>query len=113
MPQMVKKAAAPAVKPLTKSQILNNLSESSGMSKKDVQAVLDGLTGLIGGAVGRKGPGAFTIPGLCKIVVKDKPARPARKHVWVPLVKEYRDIPAKPASKAVKVTPLKALKDMV
>jgi len=108
---MAKKAAAN--KPLTKSQILNSLTESTELPKKDVQAVLDALTGLIGDAVGRKGPGSFTIPGLCKIVVKDKPAKPARKHVWVPLVQEYRDIPAKPASKAVKVTPLKALKDMV
>ncbi len=110
---MAKKPAAAALKPLTKSQVLNSLTESSGVAKKDVQAVLDSLTGLISESVGKKGAGAFTIPGLCKIVVKDKPARPARKHVWVPLVKEYRDIPAKPASKAVKVTPLKALKDMV
>lgn len=108
---MVKKAAAD--KPLTKSQVLNSLTETTGLGKKDVQGVLDALTGLISSAVNKKGPGAFTIPGLCKIVVKDKPARLARKHVWVPLVQEYRDIPAKPASKAVKVTPLKALKDMV
>ena len=113
MPQMVKKAASSAVKPLTKSQILNGLTESSGVAKKDVQAVLDSLTGLISESVKKGGPGAFTIPGLCKIVVKDKPARVAKKHVWVPLVQEYRDIPAKPASKAIKVTPLKALKDMV
>lgn len=110
---MNKKVAAVKPKALTKSQVLNSLTESSGIAKKDVQAVLDALTGLIGESVNKKGPGVFTIPGLCKIVVKDKPARPARKHVWVPLVKEYRDIPAKPASKAVKVTPLKALKDMV
>lgn len=108
---MAKKDAA--VKPLTKSQILNSLTESSGIAKKDVQAVLESLTGLISESVGKNGPGAFTIPGLCKIVVKDKPAREARQHVWVPLVQEYRDIPWKPASKAVKVTPLKALKDMV
>jgi nucleoid DNA-binding protein len=108
---MAKKAAA--VKPPTNSQILNGLVETTGVSKKDVQAVLDALTGQISDAVNKKGPGVFTIPGLCKIVVKDKPARPARKNVWVPLVQEYRDIPAKPASKAIKVTPLKALKDMV
>ena len=107
---MAQKAAA--VKPPTKSQILNGLVETTGVSKKDVQAVLDALTGQISDAVNKKGPGVFTIPGLCKIVVKDKPARPARKNVWVPLVQEYRDIPAKPASKAIKVTPLKALKDM-
>ena len=112
---MVKKAAAPnaAGKPLTKSQVLNNLSESTGVAKKEVMAVLDGLSGLIEDSIGKKGPGIFTLPGLCKIMVKAKPARPARKHVWVPLVKEYRDIPAKPASKVVKVTPLKRLKDMV
>lgn len=108
---MAKKAAAG--KPLTKSQVLISLTESSGLTKKDVQAVLDALSGLIESSIGKKGPGVFTLPGLCKIVVKNKPARPARKNVWVPLVQEYRDIPAKPASKAVKVTPLKKLKDMV
>jgi nucleoid DNA-binding protein len=108
---MAKKAAA--AKPMTKTEILNGLSESTGLARKDVQAVLDGLSDLIEASIGKKGPGAFTLPGLCKIQVKNKPARPAKKHVWVPLVQEYRDIPAKPASKVVKVTPLKKMKDMV
>ena len=57
---MVKKAAAPVVKPLAKSQILNSLTESSGMAKKDVQAVLDGLSALIDqetATSASKGPG--------------------------------------------------------
>jgi hypothetical protein len=48
-----------------------------------------------------------------KVKKKIVPKRPARKNVWLPLLKEFRDIPAKPARKAVKVTPLKALKEMV
>lgn len=108
---MAKKAAA--AKSMTKTEILNGLSESTGLARKDVQAVLDGLSGLIEDSIGKKGPGVFTLPGLCKIQVKVRPAKPARKHVWVPLVQEYRDIPAKPASKVVKVTPLKKMKDMV
>lgn len=63
-----------AVKPLTKSQIISELAEQSGLTKKDVTAVLEAMSGLITTAVSKKGPGQFTIPNLCKIVVKVKPA---------------------------------------
>jgi len=110
---MAKKKKAAAGKPMTKTEILNSLSEQTDLPRKDVQAVLDGLEGLMEKSLGRRGPGVFNLPGLCKIQVKTKPARPARKNVWVPLVQEYRDIPAKPAQKVVKITPLKKMKDMV
>ena len=108
-----KKAASTAAKAPTKSQVMSLISEETGLSKKDVAAVFDSLQGLIGKNLGKRGPGYFTVPGLMKIKRRDIPRRPARKNVYVPLLKEYRDIPAKPARKAVKVTPLKGLKDMV
>lgn len=99
-------------KPLTKTQILNSIAEDTGLARKEVQAVLDSMTGLIQDSVSKKGPGAFTIPGLCKIHVRVKPARKAQKNVWMPMLQAYKDLDAKPAQRVVKVLPLKKLKDM-
>ena len=107
---MAKKAASP--KPPTKSEILNNLAERTGLNKKEVQTVLDALTAEIENAIGKKGPGVFTLPGLCKIVVQNKPATKKRQ-VRNPATGEMVWSGPKPASKAVKVRPLKALKEMV
>ena len=57
--------AKAAIKPPTKSQILTEMAESTGLAKKDVAAVLDALTAQIAGQMGNDGSGQFTIPGLC------------------------------------------------
>ena len=95
----------------TKSEILNNIAEATGLSKKEVTAVFDALTDEISKSVGKRGPGQFTIPGLCKIVVQHKPATKERKGIN-PFTKEETIFKAKPARNVVKVRPLKALKDM-
>lgn len=107
------KKKAPTPKAPTKTEIMNSISESTGLAKKDVMTVFDALSEEIGKAVSRKGPGVFAIPGLCKIVITDKPATPAKKGVPNPFKPgETMDVPAKPAKRVVKVRPLKALKDM-
>ena len=106
------KKAAPAKAP-TKTQVISAIAEDTGLTKKEVAAVFESLSVQIKKNIGRRGPGVFTVPGLMKIKRKDVPRKPARKNVWVPLLKEFRDIPAKPARKAVRVLPLKALKEMV
>jgi nucleoid DNA-binding protein len=107
---MAKKAAGKAP---TKSEIMNNIAESTGLSKKEITAVFDSLSTEIGNSIGKRGVGQFTIPGLCKIVVQNKPAQPARKGVPNPFKPgELMDVAAKPARRIVKVRPLKALKDM-
>ena len=75
-------------------------------------AVLDALTADIGKSLGKKGNGVYQIPGLCKIVRKQNPAKPAREGIN-PATGEKIMIKAKPASTAVKVRALKNLKDMV
>lgn len=110
---MAKAAPKKAVKPLSKAQILANLAEASGVSKKEVAAVLAALSQEIEKSLGAKGPGVFAIPGLVKIDKKKRPAQPAKKGVKNPFTGEIRDVPAKPASVKVRVRPLKALKDMV
>jgi len=107
---MAKKAAAD--KPLTKSEILNALAESTGLSRKEVTGVLDGLSGLIAESLGKNGSGVFNVPGLMKIQVQRKPATKARKGIN-PFTGEETTFKAKPARNVVKIRPLKGLKDMV
>ncbi len=96
----------------TKSEIINNISNATELSRKQVAAVLDALAGEI--KKGLKGPGAFAIPGLVKIEKKKVPARPARKNVPNPFKPgELMNVAAKPASTKIKVRPLKSLKDMI
>ena len=106
-------AKAPAKKPPTKSEILNSIAETTELSKKDVAAVFDALSGEIQKAIAKRGgPGQFSIPGLCKITVTRKPATKARKGIN-PFTKEETVFKAKPARNVVKIRPLKNLKDMV
>ena len=103
----------PAAKPPTKSEIMNNLAEETGLTKKEVAAVLEALTSEIEKNIAKRGSaGMFTIPGLCKIVVKDKPALPKRE-VRNPGTGEMVWAKPRPASKQVKIRPLKGLNDMV
>ena len=96
-------------KPPTKSQIHSEIAEKTDLTKKDVAAVFDALQDVMERSL--KQNEAFTLPGLCKMVVKNKPATKARKMVS-PFSGEEIDVPAKPASKTVKVRPLKTLKEM-
>src|SRR5262245_27547975 len=101
------KAKAPS-----KSEVLNNLSTATGLSRKEIGAVLEALAGDISKAIGKKGNGVYQIPGLCKIVRKQNPARPAREGTD-PRTGERVMFKPKPASTTVKVRALKNLKDMV
>lgn len=103
--------AKAAAKAPSKSEIFANIAEATGLNKKQIASVFEALSAEVGKALGKKGPGLFAIPGLCKVVRKNKPATPARKGVMV--LGQLRDLPAKPASVSVRVRPLKALKDMV
>ena len=100
-------------KPLTKTEILRNISESTGLAKKDVVLVLEHLTNEIQKALKGSGIGVFSIPGLVKIERRKVPARPAQKGVKNPFTGELQDRPAKPASVKVRVRALKNLKAMV
>lgn len=109
---MAKKKAAPAKKPMTKSEVYASLAESSDMSKKEIAGVFEDLAALIAKNLKKSGPGVFTIPGLCKVKVVRKPATKARKGIN-PFTKEETIFKAKPARNVVKILPLKGLKDMV
>lgn len=96
----------------SKTQILEQIAENTGLSRKQVASVLDSLTDVIEGHVKKNAVGEFVLPGLLKISTVRKPAVKARKGIN-PFTKEEVTFKAKPASTAVKVRPLKKLKDMV
>ena len=107
-----KRTSSTEVKPRTKSQIMSEIAEDTGLAKRDVAAVFESMATLIKKDLGRRGPGAFTVPGLMKIQKIHKPRRPARKGIN-PFTGEETTFKAKPAHNVVKVRPLKGLKDMV
>lgn len=95
----------------SKTQILDQIAAETGLARKQVASVLDGLGSIIAGHLDKRGVGEFVLPGLLKINTVKKPAVKARKGIN-PFTKEEVTFKAKPASVAVKVRPLKALKDM-
>ncbi len=107
---MAKKSTTIATK-YNKTQILDHIAESTGLSRKQVGSVLDALSGVIEGHLKKKAVGQFVLPGLLKIVTISKPATKARKGIN-PFTKEEVMFKAKPASTVVKVRPLRKLKDM-
>ena len=76
-------------KKMTKSQVLATLAEKTGMSKKDITSFMEALTALAYGET--RSAGEFTLPGLGKLVKKDRAARMGRN----PATGAQIQIPAK------------------
>jgi len=89
---------------MTKSQILNALTDKTGLSKKDVVGFMDQLVELAYKEV--KSNGEFTLPGVGKLVKVHRAARMGRN----PATGEQIQIPAKTV---VKFRVAKAAKDAV
>jgi nucleoid DNA-binding protein len=99
-------------KPMTKSVIMAEVAENTGLTKKQVSSVFDELTILIERHIKPRSSKQFILPGLLKIEVKRKPATKARKGIN-PFSGEEMMFKAKPARDIVKIRPLKKVKDMV
>lgn len=108
----VKKSTTVITEPFSKSQLLNTISEETGLARKDVVQVLESLGDIVERHVKKRGAGQFTLPGLLKIVTQRKPATKARKGIN-PFTGEETVFKAKPARTVVKIRALKKLKDMV
>ena len=107
----VKKAVAIKEK-YSKTQMLTEIAQNTGLSRTQVSSVFEELSVLVERHIKKRSCGEFTLPGLLKIVTKKKPAQKARKGVPNPFKPgELMDVPAKPASIQVKVRPLKKLKE--
>lgn len=99
-------------KPLSKSAILEAVTNAIGedISRKQVKLVVETLVDV--GHRELKKTGVFVLPGFAKFVVVKKPAKPAREGIN-PFTKEKQKFAAKPASKGVRARPVKAVKDAV
>ena len=103
-------------KPPTKTEIFNGIAESTGLNRKQVAGVFDAMAAMIDKELSRgkkTDAKSFTVPGLCKIVTKYKPAQKGGEKKTNPFTGEEMITSPKPASQQVKIRPLKALKDMV
>jgi len=99
-------------KTATKGEVYTKLAAKCNLTKKQVSTVFDAVTELIGGELGKKGPGVFVIPGLLKLKVVRKEATKAKQGIN-PFTKAPMTYKAKPARNVVKAYPLKSLKEMV
>lgn len=105
-----KKNTAAINQKLSKTQILTEIADNTGLTRKQVSSVMDELEGLMERSLKKRSLGEFTVPGLMKVTTVKKPARKARKGIN-PFTGEETVFKAKPASTAVKIRPLKKLKE--
>jgi nucleoid DNA-binding protein len=97
---------------LSKSQFVEALAQKTGLTKKQIVLVLEGLNSVVTQQLSKRGPGEVIIPGLLKLGVVEKPAAPAHEGIN-PFTKEPMTYKARPARKVIRVRPLKGLKDAV
>jgi DNA-binding protein HU-beta len=91
-------------KPLTKTQLIATLAEEMDTDKKSANGALDAIIAVITREV--SGGGAVTLPGVGKIMCRDRPERMVRN----PATGEQIH---KDADRVVKMTIAKALKESV
>ncbi len=97
----------------TKTQIIAAVAEETGLSKKEVQAVLQSTKALAGRHLAKNGSGEFTVPEVgVKLRRVQKPARKAGM-ARNPFTGEMVKVEARPASLSVRATAMKAIKDVV
>merc|ERR1712118_550786 len=97
-----------AKKQMTKGQITKMLSEQHGLKQKACSDFLNSFVEIACKEV--KKTGVFTVPGLCKIKTRTKPATKAG--VKTIFGKEMK-VAAKPAKKVVKAYPVAASKKQI
>ena len=104
---------APAIREkMTKAKILAHIATETGLTRGQVDAVLDELEVLVQRHIKTRAVGEFTLPQLMTIRSVKRPATKKRMG-RNPATGEAVEIPAKPATTVVRVRPLKRLKDMV
>merc|ERR1719396_204182 len=92
-------------KPMTKTALAQTIADGVEMKRKEVVAVLDSLHGVAASEL--KKAGKFTIPGVCMVKTRQKPATKAgKREVFGKVVM----VKAKPAKTAVKAFCAAALK---
>merc|ERR1712021_89392 len=103
MKTMKKKAVS--AKSMTKTGIADALATKSGLKKSEVSKLLESFTDLATAEV--KKAGKFTIPGLCMLKTRIKPARKAGTMQSFGKTIKVKAAPAKKIVKALCVSALK------
>merc|ERR1712134_201173 len=102
------KKTTTAAKPMTKGAVTKMLAEEHGLKQKACSDFLASFVEIACAEV--KKTGVFTVPGLCKIKTRTKPATKAGvRNIFG---KETK-VAAKPAKKVVKAFPVAALKKQI
>merc|ERR1712072_1537563 len=102
----MKKAMKAGSKVMTKGALVKTLAEQHEMKTKVCSGLLEGLATLATTEV--KKNGIFTIPGLCRIKTRVKPATKAGVRIAF-----GQEMKAKPARTVVKAFPVAALKAQI
>lgn len=92
------------MKPMTKTQLIAAMADTMGSDKKTAGAALDAIATIVGREVAQGG--AVVLPGLGKVVCRERPERQVRNPATGETV-------TKAADKQVKFAIAKALKDSV
>lgn len=92
-----------------KTELFNTVAEQTGLSKKEVQSVLETLQTVMKLHLNKKGPGQFVLPGVFKMTAVLKPATKPRTGKN-PFTGEEMTFKAKPARRVVKIRVLKKFK---
>ncbi len=95
----------------TKGQIMGQIAEKTGLTRKQVVSVFDAMTSMLTQDL-KSGPKMFNLVGLAKVTVQHKPATKSRKGIN-PFTGQETVFKARPARNVVKIRALKVLKDSV
>merc|ERR1712190_622574 len=100
--------AMKTAKSMTKGTIADSLATSCELKKSVCAKMINSLAELAAAEVTKAG--VFTLPGLCRLKTRTKPATKAgKREVFGKVVM----VKARPARKIVKAYPVKALKDSI
>merc|ERR1712170_135662 len=104
----IAKNMLPPMKSMTKGALLKAIATEHGLKTKACSNVLNSLVAVAAGEV--KKAGVFTIPGVCRIKTRTKPATKACTRM---IFGKETQVKAKPAKTVVKAYPVAALKKQI
>ena len=98
-------------KAMTKSAFIGEVADKTGLTKKQVESVLNQMVETIKGQLGPKGPGKLVLPGLARLSLSQVKAVKGGEKKINPLTKTEYITKDRPAYNKVRINPIKALKE--
>lgn len=108
---MAKTAAKGGKKAMTKSAFVSQVADKTGLTKKQVDAVLNEVVETVKAQLGPKGPGKLVIPGLARASISKVKAVKGGEKKINPLTGQEYITKDRPAHNKVNMRPIKALKE--